>query len=294
MRFEECIENYKDYAEYMELSNNSIETYLNNCKWFFESVCKDVDDIKKADVNKFLMSYKKDHSQSSLELMVRSLNSFYSIIIDELELVHIANPISDIKLPKRKVEQEHHMALTKDEILELINNAKNNREKAMLMFMFNTGVRFSEMSHITLKQYLDRTENNEIMLIVTKGGKPRKVYLSDSTCEMIDKYIACDRKSGCDKLFVSNQGTEMNRVSCSRTWKCLAKRAGFDDEKIAKLSNHCLRSSYGSYLINDLNTPIPLVSSSMGHSDIATGTVLLKNYYHADDDKVQNVMKKVI
>lgn len=142
----------------------------------------------------YLMKYKDGHAYSTLEIMVRSLSSFYNIILDELQLVDMVNPMVGIKLPKRKEEQEHHMVLVKDEVMALIHNAKNIREKAMLMFMFNTGVRFCEISNVTLDMYLNRDSNNAIDLVITKGMKPRTVYLSENTCKVIDKYIADMRK----------------------------------------------------------------------------------------------------
>ena len=290
MNLNDYIKSYTEYAEYIDLSANSIRTYIENVTKFFNAANKNVEDIKKADVNMYLMKYKDDHAYSTLEIMVRSLSSFYNIILDELQLVDMVNPMVGIKLPKRKEEQEHHMVLKKDEILSLMHNAKNIREKAMLMFMFNTGVRFCEISNVTLDMYMNRDSNNAINLVITKGMKPRTVYLSTETCEIIDKYIANMRKDGCEYLFVSNQGTRMDRQSCSRTWKCLAKRAGFDDEKISKISNHCTRSSYGSYCVNDLDINPTLVAESMGHADVK---VLMEHYYKVDENKVESFMKEV-
>ena len=237
------------------------------------------------------MKYKDGHAYSTLELMVRSLSSFYNVVLNELQLIDMINPTEGIKLPKRREEQEHHIVLVKDEVMALIHHAKNVREKAMLMFMFNTGVRFCEISNVTLEMYINRSENNAIELVITKGMKPRTVYLSENTCEIIDKYITDMRKDGCEYLFVSNQGTKMDKQSCSRTWKCLAKRAGFDNEKIAKLSNHCLRASYASYCLNDLEIPILAVASSMGHSK---PDVTLEHYYKKDEKKMESFMKEVV
>lgn len=291
MNLNDYIKSYTEYAEYIDLSANSIHTYIENVTKFFNTVNKNVEDIKKADVNMYLMKYKDGHAYSTLEIMVRSLSSFYNIIINELQLVDMENPTVGIKLPRRKEEQEHHMVLKKDEIMDLIHCAKNIREKAMLMFMFNTGVRFVEIRNVTLDMYKNRDENNAINLVITKGMKPRTVYLSETTCEYIDEYIETMRKDGCEYLFVSNQGTQMDGQSCSRTWKCLARRAGFDEGKIAKLSNHCTRASYASYCLNDLNMPIVLVANSLGHSK---PDITLEHYYKADSNKIESFMKEVV
>lgn len=285
------IKSYTKYAEYIDLSVNSIHTYIENITKFFNAVNKNVEDIKKADVNMYLMKYKDGHAYSTLEIMVRSLSSFYNIILDELQLIGMVNPMEGVKLPRKKEEQEHHIALDKEEVMALIHNAKNVREKAMLMFMFNTGVRFCEISNVTLEMYINRGENNAIDLVVTKGMKPRTIYLSDNTCKEIDKYIDTMRKDGCDYLFVSNYGTKMDKQCCSRTWKCLARRAGFDEDKIVKLSNHCFRASYATYCLNELEIPILNVASSMGHSK---PDVTLQHYYKKSEKKIEGFMKEVV
>src|SRR5574344_667283 len=178
MNLNDYIKSYTEYAEYIDLSANSIHTYIENVTKFFNAVNKNVEDIKKSDINLYLMKYKDGHAYSTLELMVRSLSSFYNIIINELQLADMENPTVGIKLPRRKEEQEHHMVLKKDEIMDLIHCAKNIREKAMLMFMFNTGVRFVEIRNVTLDMYKNRDENNAINLVITKGMKPRTVSLS--------------------------------------------------------------------------------------------------------------------
>ena len=147
MNLNDYIKSYTEYANYIDLAKNSINTYTDNIIKFFNAVNKSIDNIKRSDVNLYLMEYKDNHAYSTLEIMVRSLSSFYNVIINELQLVDMENPTIGIKLPRNHEEQEHHIVLKKDEIMALIHNAKNIREKAMLMFMFNTGVRFCEISN---------------------------------------------------------------------------------------------------------------------------------------------------
>ena len=45
------INSYKEYTEYIELSTKSIDTYVENVTKFFNTVGKNVEDVKKADVN---------------------------------------------------------------------------------------------------------------------------------------------------------------------------------------------------------------------------------------------------
>ena len=235
------------------------------------------------------MKYKDGHAYSTLELMVRSLSSFYNVIIDELQLVDMENPTVGIKLPRRKEEQEHHIAISKDDIMAIIRHAKNVREKAMIMLYFTTGIRYCELSNITLEQYQNRVEG-KITLEVTKGSKERDIYISDSVASIIDEYINTIRKDG-KWLFMSNQSTQIDGQSFSRTLKCLARRADLDDEIVTKISNHCLRSSFASYNINN-GTPVAVVAKAMGHKSGIS--VVLNNYYHENKEDVKNMMLSMV
>ena len=289
MNLNDYIKSYTEYAEYIDLSANSIHTYIENVIKFFNTVNKNVEDIKKADVNMYLMKYKDGHAYSTLEIMVRSLSSFYNIILDELQLIDMVNPMVGIKLPRRKEEQEHHIAISKDDIIAIIRHAKNVREKAMIMLYFTTGIRYCELSNITLEQYQNRVDG-KITLEVTKGSKERDIYISDSVASVIDEYINTIRKDG-KWLFMSNQSTQIDGQSFSRTLKCLARRAGLDDEIVTKISNHCLRSSFASYNINN-GVPVPLVAKAMGHKSGVS--VVLNHYYNENKEDIKDMMMSMV
>ena len=289
MNLNEYLKNYTEYAKYIELADKTIETYTDNIVKFFKSVSKNVEDIRKSDINVYLMGYKNGHSYSTLELMVRSLSSFYNIIINELQLVDMENPTVGIKLPRRKEEQEHHIAISRDDIMAIVRHAKNVREKAMILLYFTTGIRFCEISNITFEQYKNRV-GNKITLSVTKGSKERDIYISDSVASVIDEYINTIRKDG-KWLFMSNQSTQIDGQSFSRTLKCLARRADLDDEIVTKISNHCLRSSFASYNINN-GTPVAVVAKAMGHKSGIS--VVLNNYYHENKEDVKNMMLNMV
>lgn len=289
MTLNDYIISYTEYAHYIDLAENSISTYIDNIVKFFNAIDKNVEDIRKSDINLYLMKYKDGHAYSTLELMVRSLSSFYNVIINELQLIDMENPTVGIKLPRRKEEQEHHIAISKDDIMTIIRHAKNVREKAMIMLYFTTGIRYCELSNITFEQYQNRVEG-KITLEVTKGSKERDIYISDSVASVIDEYINTIRKDG-KWLFMSNQSTQIDGQSFSRTLKCLARRADLDDEIVTKISNHCLRSSFASYNINN-GVPVPLVAKAMGHKSGVS--VVLNHYYNENKEDIKDMMMSMV
>ncbi|MEG1354050.1 MAG: tyrosine-type recombinase/integrase, partial [Malacoplasma sp.] len=131
-----------------------------------------------------------------------------------------------------------------------------------------SGLRVSELISLTLEQYLNRTKDNAI-IIIGKGNKEAYIALSDDTVKMIDEYVKT-RKSGCDKLFVSNQGTKMDRISLSRTLKVIAHKTGlFTEDEISNLHNHSLRHFTATNL-SENGVPIEVIQEVLRHSNIAT------------------------
>ena len=64
-----------------------------------------------------------------------------------------------------------------------------------------------------------------------------------------------------------------------------------DNEIVAKISNHCLRSSFASYNINN-GIPVAVVAKAMGHKSGIS--VVLNNYYHENKEDVKNMMLSMI
>ena len=117
--------------------------------------------------------------------------------------------------------------------------------------MIKTGLRVNELINIKLSDYLNM-QDDKIELKVNKGSKQGEyIYMTDELKDVINQYLKV-RKNGCDKLFVSNRGTNMDAEVMSRTLKVIAKRSGkFDSVKISNLCNHALRHTTATNLLNN-------------------------------------------
>lgn len=295
MKYTSYLDEYLNYLSYMKVAEETQKNYIHNITRFFERCDIDVEELTKADVNKFFMNWLEEdgHKYSGLKLMKSSMCSFYRVVCDELGLTN-NNPMVGVKLPSaRRIDDDkktkHHMAFSKQDVLALIHNAKNVRDRAVIAMLFQTGMRFVELSNITLEMYLNRDEEGCIHLTRTKGNKERNIYLSDTVVDYIEKYLPT-RKNGSEWLFTSNTGVQLDRQSTSRMLKVTAKRAEFEEYKVKEISNHCMRASLASHLLNETDTPVMAVASTLGNSS----DVCLRHYYNKSEIKTCNVMKNVI
>ncbi len=166
------------------------------------------------------------------------------------------------------------------------NDLLGCRDKAMLEFLYATGVRVTEL--ITIKQsdlYLDQ----EFVRVFGKGSKERLIPVNQSAIKYIQLYqnssrnVLAQRGIHKDVLFLNAHGRPMTRMGF---WKIL--RHYLDQAGIKKnASPHTLRHSFATHLLEggaDLRT----VQELLGHVDISTTQI----YTHLNRDYLKEVYRK--
>lgn len=166
------------------------------------------------------------------------------------------------------------------------NDLLGCRDKAMLEFLYATGVRVTEL--ITIKQrdlYLDQ----EFVRVFGKGSKERLVPINQTAIKYVQLYqdssraVLSQRGIHKDVLFLNAHGRPMTRMGF---WKIL--RHYLDQAGITKdASPHTLRHSFATHLLEggaDLRT----VQELLGHVDISSTQI----YTHLNRDYLKEVYRK--
>ena len=266
-------------------SEKTRDEYLKSINYFLEFVNKDIVDVTQRDVKLYMQSL--DVSDSTYNTRLASISSLYKCLMYDVrteELVAVNPTYGVIRVGVKNKKKD---PLNNDEEKWLLQNAKNPRDYAFIMVMLNCGLRIDELCNLKLQQYLDRDENDGILLTHTKRSKERTIYLNDKVIDAIEEYLKV-RKDGEDTLFTSNSGTKLLRTSTSRTLKNIARRSGmFTEERISEISNHLCRKTMCSDMINK-GANIAVVQQLMGHSSIET---TIKSYTKIDTTNVASLMK---
>lgn len=284
MTYKDYMKEFENYHIYLEHSEETLLTYAKWINLFFDKTNLDVDKVEEIHVTRFMMS-NREWSSATKHNFYSSIKSFYKVLIS-LKLVNMDNPCENIRVPK--VKNEEKIPLTRVEQGILIKNSKNARDKAILTTMFNTGMRVMEIQNLTLEQYKNRGEYNEINLTVTKGDKDRTIFLNEACVQAIEEYLPTRKETDLPFLFISNGGKKMDRTCMSRTIKTIAKRCNeFEEDRIDKMCNHLLRTSFATTKANEDNVPLAILSKVMGH---ATTAVTSKVYVKADKEKIRMAM----
>lgn len=140
-----------------------------------------------------------------------------------------------LMLPAQKHESPVMSFITKDEFNALIKVCDTNtyigaRDKLMLLLMYNTGVRVSELLEIKVSDiHSADSVNHASVSIHGKGRKQREVPLWKSTIKYINKYLMDYPVKYSDYLFINKNGNELTRSGVrTRINKLVGKAARTD------------------------------------------------------------------
>lgn len=195
------------------------------------------------------------------------------------------------------------------EIKTLLAAAENPHHRMMMRLALHTGLRREEIAAFPLAYVLDpnrakRTERNlRIHLdpfdgsgMVTKGSKPREIYVSCQFMAELYRYVTKVRgqRSSLSKvpqsaLFLNQSGEPYGQdgKSINRIISETGKRAGI------KVHTHMLRHSYATHTLVSLQRnpasglePLVFVQRQLGHSSIQTTMVYLHLVNELADEAV--------
>ncbi|MEA3498003.1 MAG: tyrosine-type recombinase/integrase [Campylobacterota bacterium] len=234
------------------LASNTIDAYLRDIKdyeIFLISQKKSLLNSTSEDLLQYLITIKNPRTQNR---HLSSINTFYTFCDEQYDDV-IKPKASFSKIPATLPKYLTSKSIMTN--LELIDRTKliGLRDYAIILFLYATGVRVSEL--LTIKK--NDINENWVKVVYAKGSKQRVVPIASIAIEALNKYFeALDKKS--DFLFLNYKGTPLSRISVFKITK-----------KYYDVSPHIFRHSYATSLILG-GADLMVVSELLGHSNIET------------------------
>jgi site-specific recombinase XerD len=145
------------------------------------------------------------------------------------------------RMRHKKAEIEH--IPSKKEMYQIIDMAGNLRDKSMLLFSFQSGVRENAAQHIRLKHILDQLDRDTITLKITPDldfklrGREIPFYytfLNGEGAETLKRYVAVAHKNRDPEayLFYTKSNRPMSQSFILRAFKNCVRKAGLDAESM--------------------------------------------------------------
>jgi integrase/recombinase XerD len=175
------------------------------------------------------------------------------------------------ELPTPKRYRRLPTVLSADEVRQLIAGAKNLYHRTILMTLYGTGLRRSEL--LQLKVADIDSQRMVIRVERGKGGHGREVPLSPTLLTALREYYRWMRPK--TYLFPGQEhGWRADRPLTARCiWDAVrgaAKTAGID----RRVSPHTLRHSYATHLL-EAGADLRTIQVLLGHADLTHTTVYL-------------------
>jgi site-specific recombinase XerD len=182
---------------------------------------------------------KKQASRVTVHTYYRVLKPFFGWLKRE-QLIY-DNPFDLITVQRAKSKVVE--ALSTSEIQRLFSVCRKNRDKAILSLFLDTGMRVGELASLSINDV--DLNSGSIVIRHGKGGKQRIVHVGTKAQRNLWRYIALNRKTRSDQLFVNRSSELLTADGIKQMIKRLGQQAG------VRVHCHKLRHTFAiSYLRN--------------------------------------------
>lgn len=258
------------YIHYMQLflarkktegkSERTIDLYKLHLTRMLQILNIPVDKITENDLFVYLAKYKKDNNVSNAYL--DNIRLVFSSFFGWLNAKGYIPKNPTAGLEPIKVEKKIKQPFSDEELEKLRRICTQERDLALIEFLYSTGVRVSELVALNRKD-IDFYGKN--VVVYGKGSKERETYLNASSCLHLKAYLD-GRTDGNEALFVSERAPH-TRITVAGVEKIL-RRIG-KDAGVTKVHPHRFRRTMATNVLKK-GMPLEEVKELLGHTKLDT------------------------
>ena len=263
----------ESFLEYLlinkAVSKNTYDAYKRDLTQFEEFLGKPIIEANTQDVIAFLSQIE---NKRSLNRKLSAINSFFDFAYKR-DLIDEKFKIKQAKIPKTLPK-----FLEKEEILKAIENINYQdsswfelRDKALILFLYATGLRVSEAMNVKLSDI----EDGWVKVTMAKGEKQRVVPIAEIAMNAINEYLN-KRPCSSEYLFVNKNCEKLSRISAFNITK-----------KYLNVSPHVLRHSFATSLVLG-GADLRVVQELLGHASLNTTQI----YTHIQKENLKDTVLK--
>jgi len=235
----------------------------------------------------------------SVARKLASLSSYFDYLIEHKNLMEL-NPCSSVKRPRLEVVKPT-MALTKDQVQSLFdaiddNKASGKLHKALIVTLFTTGLRKSEILNLKFKSYRD-INYQKVFEYLGKGGKIRMKAIHPLAIRSIEDYLAWmkeqDRGHEPEDWFFQptrnpSNPKNLNKSINPRTVNEILRTYSLKTGINFSVSPHSARATFITVLL-DQGIPISDVAKEVSHESIKTTQIYDKRRQKLENSLVYKI-----
>jgi site-specific recombinase XerD len=207
-----------------------------------------------------------------------SIRQFWKYLKTKVHLIdnNITKELETPKIPKRMPQY-----LSLEETVRLLIQCNNiPRDHCIITIFLNCALRLSELASLNLIQV-----DNEIIRVVGKGNKERKIFLTPAAKKSINNLLQIRNSLdvSTNALFISRNNRRMTTSAIQNVVKKYVMASGLDPKLI---STHKLRHTTATHMYKYGKVDIRSLQQILGHESIATTEI----YTHIDEHQLQSAV----
>lgn len=262
------------------LSPHTLRNYASDLEQFKEHLFAiekrddlPIDTIDRLTIREWMASLHADHKKTSVARKLASLRTFFQFLIREGKLE--SNPAKMVATPKIERKLPNHLSI--EDAVRFIETPDVNtdlgcRDRAILEFLYATGIRVGELVGINIG---DIDFRERMVRVTGKRKKQRIVPFGEPAAQALMRYLEETRGrflENCpvtqrdpNALFLNYQGTRITTRSVGRMIdKYIRLCANIHD-----ISPHSLRHTFATHLL-DQGADLRDIQELLGHARLST------------------------
>lgn len=244
-------------------------------QWCTENAVEVISDLTAHKIRQyFVYLQRRSLSGQYQHNLARTIRAFLNYCVRD-ELLEVS-PFKKVQMPR--VEKKILEALDAADIRTLLKHCQSARDKALCLFLLDSGVRASELAALKIGHVDVKT--GVVHVHSGKGQKGRTTYIGATTRKYLHRYLRTRGELTPEMpLFVSEMTSECLTVSgLVQLMERLRRRSG-----VAACTCHAFRRTFAlNCLRNGMN--IYVLARLMGHADI----IILRQYLPLIENDLQD------
>jgi integrase/recombinase XerD len=248
------------------------------------------DSVELTELREFIYELKAaGRASASIRRKISAMRSYFGFL--QAEGLIDRDPSELLEGPK--TGRSLPTVLSEDEVTALLEAPEGNdplalRDRALLEFMYATGVRISEVVNLRVRD-LDLDER--LVRVQGKGSKERIVPFGQVAHSAVNDYLrqgrvelaARARRASTGHLFLGRRGRALTRKGAWDIVRRHVAAAGISK----RVTPHTLRHTFATHLLQG-GADIAAVQEMLGHADISTTQI----YTHLDRTYLSDVHRQ--
>lgn len=262
------------------MSPHTLRNYASDLAQFRDYLCSiekrpdvEISSIDRLTIREWMASLHDGHKKTSVARKLASLRTFFQFLIRE-GVVDV-NPAKLVATPKIERKLPNHLSV--EDAVRFIETPDTNsdlgrRDRAIIEFLYATGIRVGELVSVNLK---DIDFREKLVRVTGKRKKQRIVPFHDHALQALMHYLSETRPAFLNNapiaerdnqaVFLNYQGTRITTRSVGRMIDKYIKQCS----DIHDISPHSLRHSFATHLL-DSGADLRDIQELLGHALLST------------------------